>query len=101
MVLYNVTVNVEDGVLQDWLSWMKNHHIPEIMSTGCFVENKMLRLINDDPEAQGQTFAVEYYAKSMSMVNDYLQNHAPAIAQKHVQRYMNRCVSFRTVLEEI
>lgn len=101
MILYNVTVNVEDGVLNDWLGWMKEIHIPEVMSTGCFVEYKMLKLLNDDPEAQGQTYAIQYFAENLGMVNTYLNNHAPHLAQKHAERYMNRCVSFRTVLEEV
>ena len=101
MILYNVTVNVEDRVLEDWLSWMKGVHIPEMMETGCFVEHKMLKLLNDDPEAQGSTYAVQYFAESMSMINRYLQDHAPVLRQKHVDRYMNSCVSFRTLLEEV
>ncbi|MEQ9302638.1 MAG: DUF4286 family protein, partial [Marinoscillum sp.] len=36
MILYNITVNVQEGVQEDWLNWMKAVHIPEVMQTGCF-----------------------------------------------------------------
>ncbi len=101
MILYNVTVNVEDEVLEDWLSWMKTEHIPEVMATGCFVEHKMLKLLTDDAEAQGGTFAVQYYVEDISLLDHYLQEHAPLLRQKHMERYLNKCVSFRTLLEEI
>ena len=29
MILYNVTVNIDKDVEQDWINWMKNTHIPE------------------------------------------------------------------------
>ncbi|MEO8448027.1 MAG: DUF4286 family protein, partial [bacterium] len=28
MILYNVTVNVDDSVHDEWLEWMKTIHIP-------------------------------------------------------------------------
>ena len=32
MIVYNVTVNIETEVESDWLSWMKQTHIPEAVS---------------------------------------------------------------------
>lgn len=101
MILYNITVNVEEGVQTDWLHWMKQTHIPEVMQTGCFQDYKLLKLLNDDPDATGTTFAVQYFAESVAVLNQYLNNHAPQLRQKHVDRYQNKCVSFRTFLEEV
>jgi hypothetical protein len=33
MIIYNVTINVEDSIHYDWLSWIKPH-IKEVLSTG-------------------------------------------------------------------
>ena len=41
MIIYNVTVNVEAEIHNDWISWMKEVHIPDVMNTGYFLENKM------------------------------------------------------------
>ncbi|WP_421875391.1 DUF4286 family protein [Marinoscillum sp.] len=101
MILYNVTVNVEETVVGDWLTWMKEEHIPEVLATGCFVEHKILKLLQEDPEAQGSTYAIQYFAETMHQINHYLNNHAPLLRQKHVDRYLNKCVSFRTLLEVV
>lgn len=101
MILYNITVNVQEGVQEDWLNWMKAVHIPEVMQTGCFTDYKLLKLLNDDPEATGTTFAIQYFVKSVTILNQYLNEHAPGLRQKHVDRYQNKCVSFRTFLEEV
>ena len=36
MIIYNVTVNVDEDVLSQWLRWMSENHIPDVMKTGLF-----------------------------------------------------------------
>ncbi|MFB0997424.1 MAG: DUF4286 family protein, partial [Flavobacteriales bacterium] len=41
MILYNVTINIDATIQKEWLIWMKEIHIPKVMETGCFTENKV------------------------------------------------------------
>ena len=51
MILYNVTVAIDKKVENDWLIWMKNVHIPEVMETNQFETYKFFKVMNtDDPE---------------------------------------------------
>ena len=36
MIIYNITIKVEWSIAKDWLVWMQNEHICEIIKTGCF-----------------------------------------------------------------
>jgi hypothetical protein len=36
MIVYNVTVSVKNSIVKEWLEWMKNEHIPELMNTEYF-----------------------------------------------------------------
>jgi len=36
MIIYNVTVSVDNEVHEMWLAWMRNTHLPEVMATGYF-----------------------------------------------------------------
>ena len=101
MILYNVTVNIDEEVLSDWISWMQDTHIPEVMRTGFFYRHRMLRLLNDQPDSTGVTCAIQYELEDIGKLDEYLANHAPALQQKHLDRYGNKCLAFRTVLEEI
>ena len=38
MIIYNVTVSVEESVQTEWLNWMRNKHIPEVMACGIFTK---------------------------------------------------------------
>ena len=101
MVLYNVTVSVDEDIEGQWMDWMKNIHISEVMETGFFKSNRMLRLINDQPDATGKTYAIQYELESMGHLDTYLKQHAPLLQQKHMEQFGARTMAFRTVLEEV
>ena len=44
MILYNVTVNVDEQICNEWLSWMREIHVPDILATGLFLETKIARI---------------------------------------------------------
>ena len=31
MYIYNVTVNIDESIAQEWLTWMQESHIPEML----------------------------------------------------------------------
>ena len=44
-VIYNVTVNVSDSRVDEWLSWMRQEHIPAMLGTGLFVSATLVKVI--------------------------------------------------------
>jgi len=44
MYIYNVTMNIEESIQKNWLSWMKEVHIPEMMATGKFSKALIIRI---------------------------------------------------------
>ncbi|CAN5438055.1 DUF4286 family protein [soil metagenome] len=98
MILYNVTINIEKAVAGEWLKWMKEVHIPKIMNTGMFMENKIFRLLHEE-ENGGITYAVQFYASSMENIQNYQINYAPALQAEHNERYADQFVEFMTLLE--
>ena len=82
MILYNVTVNIDKESEADWLQWMKAVHIPEVLATGMFVENKIFKLISPPENNQGTTYSIQYFASSLKELDDYLENYAPRLNKK-------------------
>ena len=97
MILYNVTVSLDASIHTDWLEWMRNVHIPEVMATGYFVEHKICKLLVDDEI----TYAIQYNCESLEKLNEYQEKHSPALQQKHTDRYKGKFGAFRTLLEII
>ena len=98
-VFYNVTVSLDPSIEQDWLLWMKDIHIPEVLATGMFLQSKILRIHGF--EENGVTYAIQYRLASMDLLNKYQAEFAPALKADHFNRYGEKAIAFRTVLEII
>ncbi|MFA6275211.1 MAG: DUF4286 family protein [Pedobacter sp.] len=99
MLLYNVTIIIEDAAAEEWLQWMLEIHIPEVMATGKFVSNRLLKVL-DSPN-EGITYCIQYVAETVQDYDDYQQNYAPALTADLQRKFENRFVAFRTLMEFI
>ena len=97
MIVYNVTIKLENIITDDWLHWMKEEHIPDITGTGCFTHAVILKLLETD-DSEGPTFAVQYHAESKAAYNQYIENHSPQMRRKALDKWGNRFVAFRSVM---
>jgi len=99
MIIYNVTVNVDETIAKEWLSWMQGTHNPDVMNTGIFLKSQINRVIAKDDT--GITFAIAYTCPSMKDLHQYQINFATKLQQQHVARYGDKAVAFRTLMEVI
>lgn len=99
MIVYNVTVKIENSVHDEWLNWMRTVHIPDVLNTGLFSENRMLKVLVDDTD--GVTYSIQYTCANMQALETYQAKHAPALQAEHTARYRDKFVAFRTLLEVI
>jgi hypothetical protein len=98
MIIYNVTTMVSNAVHDQWLAWMKEEHLPEIMATGLFERNQFMRLMDVD-EQQGITYAVQFFASTKENYDSYISNHAPALRLKGTEKWGDQVVGFRTLMK--
>ena len=96
MYIYNVTVTVEESIHADWLKWMQQIHIPDVMQTGFFTENKICKLLTEETEI---TYAIQYTFKKMDDLHAYQKEHAPRLQKEHSEKFKNKFAAFRTILE--
>jgi len=99
MILYNVTIKIENQVAQNWLDWMELKHIKDVLATGMFESALLMRLQTQDDDDQHSTFCVQYTATDMDKINHYQQAFAPALQAEHSHRYQGKFVAFRSYLE--
>ena len=101
MILFNVTINVEQSVEQAWLHWMQNEHMLDVLNTKMFVTAKIFRLLDVEQSEGTTTYAVQYFAKNREHYERYQQEFAPRLQQEAQQKYGTKTVSFRTLMEEV
>lgn len=96
-IIYNVTVQVDTEIVDDWLSWMKETHIPDVMATGMFESYQISRIIKDSPD--GISYAVQYICQDMKTLHQYQVHHAQKLQAEYKKRYDGKYVAFRTLME--
>lgn len=96
MFIYNVTVTLDASIHDEWLAWMKGSHIPAVMNTGFFTENRICKLITDESET---TYAIQYTFQKMEDLTAYQKSHAPRLQKEHTDKFKDKFAAFRTILE--
>ncbi len=99
MIIYNVTVNIDDSIHKEWLSWIKNH-IPEVLATGKFTEAKLTKVLVEE-EMGGVTYSIQYRAKSRKALDNYYKFDADKLKSEGLQKFSDKMLAFRTELEII
>ena len=101
MILYNITINVEQSVEQQWLEWMRTEHMLDVLNTGMFTTAKIFRLLDVEQSEGTDTYAVQYFAQTMEHYERYQREFASGLQQEAQQKFGNHTVSFRTLMEEV
>ena len=97
MYIYNVTINIQEEVHDQWLEWMKKEHIPEMLSTGKFTKALMSRVMVEEPMG-GITYSVQYTAENLEMLKQYYEEDADRLRGRS-KAFEGKFVAFRTEME--
>jgi hypothetical protein len=97
--IYNVTVNVSEEIHEEWKSWMRLVHMPDVMRTGCFVDSQLLKLLYVEDE--GHTYSVQYRFLETQDIENYQKNFASALQAEHKAKFGDRAIAFRTLLQVV
>ncbi len=100
MYIYNVTVNIESAVHDQWLSWMRELHIPDMLSTGKFIQATLSRVLIEE-ETGGITYSVQYRCQNRKALEAYYKKHATRMRSEVQKKFPDRFVAFRTEMQVI
>lgn|SRR5690606_30789460 len=98
MIIYNVTINIDESVHHEWLSWMQNKHINDVLATGKFIKAKLVKVLVDE-EMGGVTYSVQYLTDSKKTLERYYNEDAPRLREEGLRLFGDKMLAFRTELE--
>ncbi|GAB2763587.1 DUF4286 family protein [Salinimicrobium soli] len=99
MYIYNVTINIQEDIHDEWVEWMKKEHIPEMLDTGKFSRALMTRVMVNE-EMGGITYSVQYTTESKEMLQRYYDEDAATLRAK-TKPFEGKFVAFRTELQVV
>lgn len=100
MIIFNVTTNIQESVHDQWLKWMQEKHIPEILATKKFSSARIVRVMIEE-EMGGVTYSVQYVTDSKETLGRYYIEDEPKFQQEALKLFADKMLSFRTELEVI
>ena len=98
MYIYNVTTNIEESVHDEWLKWMREVHIPDVLATGKFLSAKMAKVLVEE-EMGGMTYSVQFTTVDKETLEKYYSEDADHLRKDAIKLFAGKFVSFRTELE--
>jgi hypothetical protein len=99
MIIYNVTIHLEEQIENDWVNWMQTKHLNDVMQTGMFESYRFSKMLTRQEDETGVTYVVQYFAKDMAHYERYRDEFAPALQQDGKSRFGERFIAFRTLME--
>ena len=100
MIIYNITVNVDESIHDKWMSWMTEKHIPKMLGTGKFSKALMTRVLVQE-DLGGVTYSVQYTCSSKELLEEYYKKDSDHLQQEGFELFGNKFGSFRTELQVI
>lgn len=100
MYIYNVTINIDDSVHLQWLNWMKEKHIPDMLATGKFISAKIVKVLIVE-DLGGTTYSIQYSTESLETLENYYKEDADRLQKETLTLFEGKFVAFRTELQVI
>ncbi|MGA9271686.1 MAG: DUF4286 family protein [Lutimonas sp.] len=100
MIIYNVTINVDETIHDRWMEWMTEKHIPEMLQTGKFTKALMSQVLVEE-DLGGITYSVQFTCPSREVLEDYYQNDAEKMRREGFELFGNKFGAFRTELKVV
>ena len=100
MIIYNVTIKVAKAIQTEWLAWLQQEHVPEVLDTKCFSKATIHHLLEID-DSEGPTYAIQYSAENMDDYKRYIDEFAGNMRQRSFDRWGDQFIAFRTIMEVV
>ncbi len=100
MYIYNVSIKLLPEIETEWIDWMKNEHIQEVMDTGMFDGYSLLELM-DPVDEDGKTYIAQYSTDSKARYERYIAEFAPLLREKGYAKFGNRFIAFRSIMRHV
>lgn len=97
MFIYSVRVTVIRDIEKEWLKWMKEEHIKNILETGYFTNSEIHKLVLPDTPVDESTYQINYSFNSMDDFQKYSESEAPRLRQEHSEKFPHKLKISRAV----
>lgn len=96
-VVYEVNVEVEAVLADDYRAWM-DVHVREMVSLPGFIGARIHNLLAPAPAAGMQAMCVQFFLRDTASLDAYLREHAMRFRASSIEQFGNRFRTTRRVM---
>lgn len=99
-IVYNITCKVRWEILDGWLEWQLQEHIPATIATGLIDGYRFYRLLEQEEE-EGPTFVIQFLTSSLERYRRFSSEFEGSLKQAGWDKWGNGFIAFRTLMESL
>lgn len=100
MIIYNVTMNIAEEVHDQWMEWIQNKHISDVIATGCFTSARLVKVLVNE-EMGGTTYSLQFFAPTKESLEKFKTDYEDQLQYEGVRMFADKMLFFKTDLEII
>lgn len=99
MLIYNMTMNVDENIHLKWKQWLDENYIPSMLNTKKFSKALVTQVMVNE-EMGGITYSIQFTAPTKSHLEAFQEVHKPKVESKF-QQFKGKVVFFSSVLKVV
>ena len=100
MIHYNTTFHVEKDLYEEFIEYLRSDFISSCLKSGLLASPRLLQVMGDE-NYDGYSIALEFKAKDMETLNNWIELEKDAIFSPLLDKFTNRFIGFSTILRSI
>lgn len=81
MYIYTVKLNVAESIKNEFISYLDNEHIKDVVNTGCFTGYTL------EVDTTLNDIIVRYFCESQALFDDYISHHASTMRSGTLDKF--------------
>lgn len=98
MLIFNTTYKVSGSQNENWLNWIKEQHIPFMMSSGDFSKPQTTKIVGSE-DNEGISYSVQFHIYDMTTLIQWHKEFATSFQNNCKAAFGEDVSFFSTVLE--
>ena len=98
MLIFNTTFVVTDRLYGPWLKWVKEEHIPFMLSSDMFSKPQVAKVYTQENQ-DGTSYSIQFHVADLLTLENWHIAHAKKFEQNFANKFGTEIVFFATILE--
>lgn len=101
MIIYSVTVSLELDIEEEWLEWMQQKHLTDVMNTGYFQSYRFHKIMEPVVDPERVSYNTLYAIESREKLDLYQREAGPQLQHEQQERFGDQALAIRVILNQI